>query len=216
MSPGSEVNDLRQALLDRAREHAEEILAHGRESARLVLEEKREDLRERERGEEEHARLLGARAHRQRLERSRLEARKELEQARWELAASVLRRVEERLREMGEDEKRYLPLFTALLKRAAQAAPAEALVAQVNERDLERLKTRWDAIAREAAPEKTITLADEPIACLGGLRLRDPDDRVRVDATLDARIRNVRQELVGVVMDRLFGDRGRVEDVTRG
>lgn len=206
MTAKSDVDQLRAALIERARSQAEEISAHARETAERIVDEKQGELHRRETREMQYAKSLGARAYRRHLESSRLEAKAELEQLRWDLAQSVLQRARQRLEELASNDEQYRPFFTHLLKQSTQSLGLNSLIVEVNERDLTRLKPDWQALVQEVAPGKAFTLSNEPLASIGGFRLHDPDDCVRIDNTLEARLERFRMDLMRVVMDRLFGE----------
>lgn len=216
MTAKGDVDQLRGALIERARKQAEEIRAHARETAERIVEDKNGELRQRESRENQYAKSLGARAYRQHLESSRLEAKSELEQLRWDLAQSVLQRARQRLEELANSDDRYRPFFTRLLKQSAQSMGMNTLVVEVNERDLERLKPDWQTLVQEVPPGKDITLSNEPYACSGGFRLHDPDDRIRVDNTLEARLDRFHMDVMRVLMKHLFGDIEPMEELRHG
>jgi V/A-type H+-transporting ATPase subunit E len=57
---------------------------------------------------------------------------------------------------------------------------------------------------REAGVTKPVTLAPDPIACIGGVRVRNAADTVRVDNTFEGRLDRLHEPLYQLVTERLF------------
>lgn len=211
MSDASIAKDLEAALRDRARNLAEEHLAHARQIREQLIQEENERLRLREEREVLSAKDMAERLYRRRVQASELTLREQLERQRWDLVQAVMRRLGERLTLLTKDVERYAPLLMALLAEAARRIPERELVAELSAQDLEHWRSRWDAMSREAAPDKAVSLHPEPLSCLGGVRVRDKDNRVRVDNTFEGRMERLGDALHGVVSERLFarvGDDG--------
>jgi V/A-type H+-transporting ATPase subunit E len=78
------------------------------------------------------------------------------------------------------------------------------LVAEVNRHDHQRLAPRWEEFASEAAPDKHIELADEPIKTLGGILIHSRDGRIRLDNTFEGRRERLRPQLHQIIVERLI------------
>jgi V/A-type H+-transporting ATPase subunit E len=204
VSDKSVTDDLEAALLRRARKLADEHLAHARNIHDQVIEEENQRLRLREEREVLAAKEVAERLYRQRVQASELRLREQLERRRWELIESAMTRLADRLGAIAGDEDEYLPVLQALLRDAAARIPAAELVAEVNARDMKRLRSGWDEITREAAEGKTISMDSEALQCSGGVRVSDKDNRVRVDNTFEGRLERMSDILRQVISEHLF------------
>jgi len=97
-----------------------------------------------------------------------------------------------------------LPLLKQYLARAAAAIDGDGLVAEINARDYERLSKKWEAFCREAGVVKRISLSADPLPCLGGVRVRNAENTVRVDSTFEGKMERRQDELHQAVMERLL------------
>ena len=161
-----------------------------------------------------HHQLLGlgrlaAKSEAERLLRRRVQAAEtrlaaDLDRLRWTLTESVLSQVRHALQELVKDDKRYLPILSALLATAAEQLPPGDLVVEVNPADMDRLKAGWTAFAAQAAPGRKVELAALAQPGIGGMRVRLANNRARLDQTFAARQERLDNELARVAMERLF------------
>jgi len=197
------VNELEQAILARAEHLAEQYRQQGRTARSDTLREANEKLRLREDREVLVAKALAERAYRRKVQAHELKLQARLDQLRWNLVTGVSQGVEEALRRLVDDKDRYLPMLRAFLAQAAEEAPADELLVEVNERDHAILAADWETFAAEA-PDKRLVLADNHIACIGGLRVRTADERVRLDNTFEGRMHRLRVVLYQAIQERLL------------
>lgn len=216
MNAGSSVDDVRTTLLQWANELAEQSRALGREQRDSILRQNEERLRQREEREKRQAQSMAERTRRQKVEASRLKAKAELDRLRWELVQEILDRTRARLESLAADEARYLPILKGLLGRAAEAMGSDALMAEVNQQDRDRLEAQWETIVQETVPQRSIQLAQAPIACIGGVRLRDPEDRIGIDNTFEGRLERLHDEVVQIIIECLFEDTVSLDDLMHG
>ncbi len=203
MSEADEISGLESALADRANKLAEEYIAHGRQEHDRLLAEAAQRLR----ADEEHAtfaaKALAERTYQQKVQAAELQLRAELDRLRQELVEAALGHLPVRMRQLAEDEQRYLPLLRAWLRDGAAGIERQDLIVSMNARDLQRMKKDWSAFAREAAPGKNLTLSDEPIDCTGGALITSTDRNIRIDNTFEGRQVRLGEELQYVIADRL-------------
>lgn len=204
MNATAQVIDLESALLARAENLATEYLKAGRTAHDRVVEETNNRLRLREEREILAAKARAERLYRQRVQAAEIKLQEELDRLRWALVQSAIADLKERLAKTVQDEARYLPLLHQYLERAAAAIESGELVASFNKTDTQRLSGGWGELCGKLAPGKTITLAAEPVACLGGVLVHSKDGAVRVDNTFEGRIERMEEELYRVVTERLF------------
>ena len=134
----------------------------------------------------------------------RLERCKEIDRLRWNLVQNVMSRLTAELERIGKDEKSYPPLLRILLAQAAAVIDEKELVAELNARDHARLSRDWEAFCRDAGVKQRIVLAPDPVVSLGGVRVRNANDTIRVDNSFEGRLERLQEALHQVVMERLF------------
>lgn len=211
-----EISELKKALIERAQRLAHEARQQARDQREQVIHDANERLRLREEREVLYAKDLAERVHRRKVQASELRIQGDLDRLRWEMVQCVLESAKERLAALATSYNDYMPVFVDLLSHAARCIPKNELVAEVNQRDRERFVGDWDQIVNEAAPNKRIHLAQQPFDCIGGVRVTDVDETIRVDNTFDGRIERFRDELNASVLERVFGHALTVEDLMHG
>jgi V/A-type H+/Na+-transporting ATPase subunit E len=204
MNAQAPIEDLENALIARAKALAEEHLTNAKRARDQTLNDATERLRLREEREILAAKAAAERGYRQRVQASEIKLQEELDRVRWALVREVLDALPAELERVAADESRYTALLRALLAQAAQAIDDKALVAELNARDHERLAPRWEAFVRDAKIAKPVALAPDPIASVGGVRVRNADDTVRVDNTFEGRLDRLHESLYQLVTERLF------------
>ena len=199
----NQVQELERAILARAERLAGEYRERGQRSRDTILREAAERLRLREQREESIARSLGERTFRQQVQASELKLQSQLDRVRWNLVLDVENRLGERLRAYMSDAAAYATTLKAYLAQAAAEIEADDLVVECNAQDRRRLEPDWEALAAEVAAGKRLRLAEEPIACLGGVRVASGDYRIRIDHTFEGRLERLRPRLHQVILERL-------------
>ncbi len=199
-----QVKELEEAILRRANHLAEEYRQRAERSRDNILRDSSERLTLREDREVLLAKAIADRTYRRRVQSNELKLQKEMDLLRWNLVQGVLQNLDERLRAFTQQEDEYLALLQAYLKAGAAEIERDDLVAEVNAEDLRRLRSRWDDIARQAAPDKTIRLAEKPMEGLGGIRLSSADNRIRVDHSFEGRRERLGHQLHQIIIERLL------------
>jgi V/A-type H+-transporting ATPase subunit E len=211
MTKSSQIGELESALLARARDLAEEHLAQATSACARIAAETNERLRLREEREILAAKAAAERAFRQRQQAAEIKQQEETDRLRWNLVLGMMDRLASELEQLSRDEKAYLPLLRRLLAQAAGAIEDRELVAELNARDRARLAADWEAFCRDAGAGKRITLAPETMESIGGVRVRNVADTVRVDNSFEGRLDRLQGALHQVAMERLFATAGHVE-----
>ena len=204
MSAQEQAAALEQAIFDRARSLAEE----HKQQAERIAEQIRRDAQEKRshfeavavsratsRAEREYRRLLQA---------AEIRLQAQLDRMRWGLVDSVLRIVDERLQRIRADREEYAALVRRLLSEASKEIPGERLTVRVRKEDYGQLESQWQAIATVAAPDKVLTLSDQPFACSGGVLVESEDGRIRMNNTFEGRLERLRPDLQRTIVKTLF------------
>jgi len=199
-----QVKALETAILERAHRLASEYRQRAERSRDNILRDAHERLRLREDREVLLAKAHAERAYRRMVQANELKLHKEMDHLRWNLVEGVCARLGDLMRSLTEDDERYLPLLSALLGRGAEEMEQRELTAEVNARDLERLRPVWDRFSRDAAPDRKVLLSSAPIETLGGVLVRTNDNRVRVDNTFEGRMERLQGRLHQVIIERLL------------
>lgn len=204
MSEQDDAQALEDSLLKRAKLLAEEerqLAEHEcqrlLESARLRLEQRRQQI-------EAQARQQAERHYRQQVQRAELAQISKLEQLRWTLVESVYASLADELRQLAERPADYRALLVALLHEGCQAIEGEQLVAQLNNRDLSHYQAEWPQLLTEAGCDKTVTLSDDKCECSGGVLLYNVTNDIRYDNTFEGRLARLRPVLQQTIGEHLF------------
>jgi V/A-type H+-transporting ATPase subunit E len=216
MNPETQVRNLEQALLARARELVREHLEKAASERERILAEVAQRLRLREEREILAAKADAERAFRRRVQAAEIRMQGELDRLRWTLVQTVLGSVRAELARVADDEHLYLPVLAGYLRSAAECLDGSALVADLNMRDRERFASRWDALAAEAVPKKHLSLSPTAITASGGVIVRTPNNQVRVDNTFEGRIDRLEETVHAAILERLFAAVPHMETVFHG
>lgn len=204
MSSESQVRELEAALLARARALVHEHLKKAEEERDRILAECGSRLRLREEKEILAAKADADRMYRQRVQAAEIRLQGELDRLRWTLVQAVMDQVKARLVALAKDEKAYLPVLAGYLSRACRSIGEPELVAELNAIDHQRLASRWEAFARDAAPGKHVALHPTPGNGSGGVIVRDAASRVRIDNSFEGRLERLQEQLHRAVLEHLF------------
>jgi V/A-type H+-transporting ATPase subunit E len=198
------VEDLESAIIKRAEKLAGEYRERAEHSRAKILKEAAERLRLREEQEAVLAKADSDRVYLRKVQASELKLHAHMDHMRWNMVQAVEQRLEDRMREFAEQEDAYLKTLQSYLTQGAQEIERDELVAELNQRDHQRLAPRWEAFVAEAALGKQIELAPNPIESLGGVRIQSRDGCVRLDNTFEGRRERLRSRLHQVIVERLI------------
>lgn len=197
------VHDLEAAILNQAQQLANQFHEQAERSRDEILREARKRLHDREEHEVLLAKSLADRSYRRQVLSQELALQAKLDRLRWGLVQSTQQRLKEELEQLAETEERYLPLLRDLIVRGVAGFDQQTLVVEANARDHGRLSSVWDDI-RRATEGKQVALGDTPLDCSGGVVVRTPDNRVRLDQTFEGRMHRLAGELHRVIQEKLF------------
>jgi V/A-type H+/Na+-transporting ATPase subunit E len=204
MSTEPTLDDLEQALMDRARRLADEYLARAESTRERMLSDENEHLRVREEREVLAAELEAERLYRSKVQATEMELRSELDRRRWDMVQQLKDNITRRLDDMTARDD-YADILQRFLGAAAEALrDEEGLVAQLCERDHARFASAWTGWVESAAPGRSIELSAEHGDFSGGLLLRNYDDTVRVDHSFEGRMERLEDQINLVLTAELF------------
>jgi V/A-type H+-transporting ATPase subunit E len=198
------LQELEQALMERARRLADEYLARARSTVERMISDENERLRIREERAVLAAELEAERLYRSKVQATEMELQGELDRRRWEMVQQLKEKIGQQLARVADGDD-YTGILKSFLASAVKALDGEGdLVCHLCDRDLERFRDEWPAWIREVAPGRSIELAgsDEPFS--GGLLVRNSDDTVRVNHTFEGRLERLDGKLNLVLTAELF------------
>jgi V/A-type H+-transporting ATPase subunit E len=204
MNNAVKIEDLEAALMERAHRLAEEYLARARRTRAQIVEEENERLHLREEREVLAAKADAERSYRRHVQAEALRLQEELDRLRWELVQRALKGLYERLDRLADDEERYLGVLRRFLAEGVSSIAEGDLVAEVNARDLARLRGHWDELVEGLAGARHVALWHDPHAGRGGVLVRSVDNTIRVDNTFEGRLQRFEDELHRTLVERLF------------
>jgi V/A-type H+-transporting ATPase subunit E len=183
---------------------AEEHLESGRRAAAQIRQETEARLQRLRDGEERRFQQESELLCRQLLQGAKLRVDADIDRMRWALAQDVLAGARARMEKLVAEPARYHQVLEAYLAEAAASLPAGDLVAELNPRDLEGLRAKWESLAARAAPGRKVALAPLAVHASGGMLVRSADGRLRVDNTFEGRLARMHDEVLEVIMEKLF------------
>ena len=196
--------ELERALIKRAENLAARYREQGERARDRLLQESMEHLGLREQREVLYAKNLADRTYRRRVQAHELRMRKRADILRWELVNTVIDTMRTQAAAFAERDRRYLPVLEQWIHNSVATLTTDTVIVQVNARDRARLADRFDTLASAFAPHKTVTLAEQTIDTAGGALIRDADDRMRINNTLEGRAERLADDLIARVLERLF------------
>ena len=200
-----QVKALQKAILDRARQLADEHVQQGKMTRNKIMQDTREKLKLMEQKELLAAKLNADREYQRLVQASELRIQAELDRNRWGLVQSVMHHVVRELDRQHKDHDRYPVIFRNLLRQGVSAMGSGEVTAFINSDDLGQFSKNWDALVEECCgSKKHISLSGEACICSGGLKLVSDDGDVMIDNTFEGIIGRRDDELKRLIFERLF------------
>ena len=200
----SQLVALERAIMARAEELAQEFHDKAKRQKDTILRDTAERLHMAEEREVLVAKAEAERHFRRVTQASELKLQARLDQLRWEMVQTVQARMAERMHKLCADRAVYRSWLVKMIRQAASLLPAGELTAEVNADDLAWLGAEWQTLATEAAPERTIHLAEKATWGSGGIRLRTADNRSQVDNRFEGRISRLEAAIQRSILQQLF------------
>lgn len=198
------VEDLEAAILNRAKKLADEYKERADRRRASILKEAGEHLRLREEQETTAAKAQAELVYLRKVQASELKVKANMDHLRWGLVQEIEQRMTDQMRDFVEQEESYIKTLQGYLAQGASIIESDDLVAEVGSRDHQRLAEKWDEITAQAAGNKRVTLAAEPINTIGGILIRSQDGRIRLDNTFEGRRERLRPRLHQIIVERLM------------
>ena len=195
---------LEQAIMARAENLAREFQDKADRQRDHILRDAAERLHVAEEREVLAAKAEAERLFRRVTQASELKLQGRLDQLRWELVQTVQGRLNERIQSLRADRTDYRAWLVRMIQEAADLLPEGELTAEVNTDDLGWVSGEWPDLIAEAAPGRSIRLADRPTWGGGGIRLRTADNRAQVDNRFEGRLARMEAEVQRVILQQLF------------
>jgi len=203
-APNTQLAALEQAILARAENLAQQFQDKADRQRDHILRDAAERLHIAEEREVLAAKAEAERLFRRVTQASELRLQGRLDQLRWELVQTVQGRLTERMRALCSDRPGYRKWLVEMIREAADLLPDGDLTAEVNTEDLGWLRSEWPDLAAEAAPGRSIQLAEKPTWGSGGIRLRTADNRAQVDNRFEGRLSRLEAQIQRVILQQLF------------
>jgi V/A-type H+-transporting ATPase subunit E len=206
MSSASSVNDLKQAILKQAENIAAEYHERAQQARDNILKEARERLHLREEHETKIGRVLAEKEFARRIQGNELKLHRKLDMLRWSLVETVMNSIKGQFIEfMKNDYEGYIQVLGRWAQEACNLMAKDKLIAEVNKQDYRYLVENWDSFSNQFIPKNIqLTLVESECETLGGIRVRTPDNLMRVDNCFEGRMHRLEPELQQCIMHRLF------------
>ncbi|MCW8907389.1 MAG: V-type ATP synthase subunit E family protein [Sedimenticola sp.] len=198
-----QVQELESAILQRANRLAVEYRERAERSRDNILQEAHKRLHLREEREVLLAKSKAERTFRRQVQANELKLQKEMDHLRWNLVTTVRNQLGDRLRQLADDEARYLPLLKSLLISAAGQFTETRLLASVNARDLGRLQPGWPEFAA-AVENREVILSNTPIETAGGIVVSNEAGDIRINNSFEGREERLVERINQIILERLF------------
>jgi V/A-type H+-transporting ATPase subunit E len=204
MSTETQLEQLESAIRQRAQTLADSHLQAAQQQIDNILTESSKRIQQREERETEIAKAAAEQEYRRRVQAGEIKMQAELDQLRWTLVQLIINDLQTHLKQLSQQQAIYVNLLKQYLKSAAQLFEEEELVIEVNANDHALLAPQWESIAKESVPNKRCTLSANPQPFTGGLRVRNQEDRIRIDNTFEGLIARLESELYQVITAQLL------------
>ncbi len=194
-----ETPKMREAILSKARQEAQELVDEARSRAGEMARRAEEQWRQR--FETEKQRLLSdsRREAARIIAQAELRARQELLKEKYDIIREMISRVKQRLTGNAPEAG----TLSHLIGEAVDAFQSDQpLMIKTAGKDVAKVK---DIVSRDPKLKERITDVQETI-CMGGVVSESTDGRVSVDNTFDTRLEMLIPKLMPQVGDILFGD----------
>jgi len=185
-----------EAILDKVRADAQDIVKEAEEKARERLE-KAKKQQEAKLEEEKNRLIQGAEGEAARiLAQASITARQELLTAKTEIIDDIINRVKEVLSDSSSSEGSPLNL----IKEAIGALGIDKVRVYVSPKDIDTVQK----LINEDKELANIIMGVREFDCIGGVAVEDIDGKVRIDNTYDIRLETLLPQILPEINKELF------------
>jgi V/A-type H+-transporting ATPase subunit E len=117
----------------------------------------------------------------------------------------VFEKAKAKLSSLNDEGENYSTLIKKMLKEAVSEIPSEELIVECNTKDRELVKMAIEEISRENNKIR-MTLSDESLNVIGGIRIMSSDRSMSYDNTLDSRIERLKPLIRKDIAQMLRGE----------
>lgn len=200
----NQLQSLEDAIMDRAKELAQEIQEKTSRQCDAILRDVAAKLHMAEEREVLATKLEAERHFHRVTQSSELKMKSRIDQLRWELVQAIQSRLTQRMQALCADRTAYCEWLVEMIRDAASALPEGDLTAEVNAEDLSWISTEWPKLAAKAAPKRNITLSQKATWGSGGIKVRTTDNYAQVDNRFEGRLSRYESEIQRVILRTLF------------
>ena len=117
----------------------------------------------------------------------------------------VFEKAKAKLSSLNDEGENYSTLIKKMLKEAVSEIPSEELIVECNTKDRELVNMAIEEISRENNKIR-MTLSDESLNVIGGIRIMSSDRSMSYDNTLDSRIERLKPLIRKDIAQMLRGE----------
>ena len=206
MSSELKVEDLENALMQRANDLAKEYLQRAKRSHDHFIDDENERLKLREEKEVMAAKMSAENIYRNRVQSSELNVQKKLDQLRWQLIKDVITQVKLKIADIVKNDEQYRQLIIAFIQYGVTAIGNKHLLVEFNQTDYQKMENQWESIIKEIKGGETIELSKECHSMSGGIIMYDEKRLIRIDNTFEGRIERFSESIHQRVAKQFFSE----------
>ena len=216
MTSELKVEDLEKSLLQRADDLADEYLQRAKRSHDHFIEDENERLHLREEREVMAAKMLAERTYRSRVQSSELQAKKRLDQLRWQLIKNVISKVKEEIGTIVKDQAQYQQLLLKYIAFSITLIDTKDVIVEFNQADYQGMSNQWPDFLEVIDSDKNIQLSKCFHNMSGGIIVYNQYRTIRVDNTFEGRIERLSETIQQLVAEQFFSELSHEGDKIHG
>jgi V/A-type H+-transporting ATPase subunit E len=206
MTSELKVEDLENALMQRANDLAEEYLQRAKRSHDHFIDDENERLKLREEKEVMAAKMAAENIYRSRVQSSELNVQKKLDQLRWQLIKDVITQARLKMADIVQNETQYKQLIIESIQYGVTAIGTKHLLVEFNQTDYHNMAKQWDSIIKEIKGDVSIELSKQSHLMSGGIIMYDQKRSIRIDNTFEGRIDRLSESIHQLVAEQFFSE----------
>ena len=216
MTSELKVEDLEKSLLQRADDLADEYFQRAKRSHDHFIEDENERLHLREEREVMAAKMLAERTYRSRVQSSELQAKKRLDQLRWQLIKNVISKVKEEIGTIVKDQAQYQQLLLKYIAFSITLIDTKDVIVEFNQADYQGMSNQWPDFLEVIDSDKNIQLSKCFHNMSGGIIVYNQYRTIRVDNTFEGRIERLSETIQQLVAEQFFSELSHEGDKIHG